>query len=70
MKTVTYKGPTDPSDFTTEYVIGDHGMPVDEPVDVPDEVAAQCKATEGHTFEISTSSEKSKEPAKGKKQEA
>lgn len=54
MKTVTYCGPDDPQDPTTRYITadGEHRLPKGVAVEVPDEVAADLEATEGHSFEV------------------
>lgn len=60
-KTVTYKGPEDPADISGAYEIEGHLLPLDVPVsDVPDNLAAQLKETEGHAFEISGTDKKEK----------
>ena len=55
MKTVTYGGPKDPRDPTTEYVSGDHVLRLGIPTDVPDEVAKRLAGVEGQNFEVQSS---------------
>ena len=71
MKTVTYKGPDDPNDPTTRYRIGDHTLPKGVPTEVPEDVAKELKAAEGHNFTVSTkgTTKKNDKPAKGATQE-
>ena len=58
MKTVTYEGPTDPADPTTRYWTGDQRFCFPRGVavpDVPEDVAKDLKATEGHNFKVQSS---------------
>lgn len=55
MAKVTYRGPTDSADRTTEYRIRSHGktyvLPAGVTVEVPADVATKLDADTGHRFD-------------------
>lgn len=56
--TVTYRGPVDPLDGTTQYRYGEHLFVLDVPVeDVPEDVARALSETKNHRFDVESADE-------------
>lgn len=50
MAVVTYKGPKDPADQSTEVIVDGVSLPLGRPVSVPAKVAELVKNVDGHSF--------------------